>query len=198
MVTLEPSFPVSLVTSLIQLECGSVSLGVSSMLTIFQFEGMNAVSAIMVVVFPEAVSPVMNTLIPSAIIIQRYAASVELRALLGSIWVIESGVLANLLMVAFVPFLLTSLPKTMLILDPSGRVASITGLACDTVLPNCSDMLIMRSSISSTLRKTGHFRAPNILWITYMFPAPTTEMSSRWGSVRKGSSSPIPALLLRK
>ncbi|GBF23980.1 hypothetical protein MnTg01_00313 [archaeon MnTg01] len=42
---------------------------------------------------------------------------------------IERGVLANFLIVVFVPFLLMSLPYTMLILEPSGRLASITGLA---------------------------------------------------------------------
>src|SRR5574337_1206634 len=47
------------------------------MLTIFQLDGINAVKAIMVVVFPDAVSPLINTLIPSASIIHRYAASIE-------------------------------------------------------------------------------------------------------------------------
>src|SRR5574337_1406251 len=99
------------------------------MLTIFQLDGINAVKAIMVVVFPDAVSPLINTLIPSASIIHRYAASIESSDLLGMTCVMDSGVLANLLIVAFVPFLLTSFPNTMLILEPSGSVASMTGFA---------------------------------------------------------------------
>ncbi|GBF23979.1 hypothetical protein MnTg01_00312 [archaeon MnTg01] len=54
---------------MIQFACGKVSSGVSSIVTIFQFDGINAVSAIAVVVLPEAVSPQIKVLIPSLNII---------------------------------------------------------------------------------------------------------------------------------
>ena len=178
----------------IQFGCGKLISLVSSMETIFDSLGINKQSALSVEVFPAAVPPAINALMPFSTASHIYATISD-----DMVWNSmrsggENGSSLNFLIVNVDPFVVTSVLKVIWIRDPSGMVASSIGSEIEICFPHfCASFTTKSVSSSSSLNCILLFKEPYRRWYKKInTPEPSQEISSIFGSFMMTSSFPRP------